>query len=277
MTYSDRPLLLLDVDGVLNPFGMSRNALDKSNYRKRDTQVADGRTFPVWLNREHGAWLLELAQACDLELVWATTWEDEANTLIAPRLGLPELPVVHFNFKAAKFSASPDWKCQAVLDYAGTRPLAWLDDDFEMFARERDWFVEKRGDIPTLLRTIPARVGLTNVDLDAVANWARGGASVPQPISVREPKTDLHRLLAMPWSTEPAPTDPLWLARQQADFTEGFHACANGLCDRRVKDGVGYCCTPCAVAQQKCYEIHEDGPLGHTTSCAQRHVERSTV
>jgi hypothetical protein len=28
------------------------------------------------------------------ELVWATTWPAEANEVIAPRLGLPELPVV---------------------------------------------------------------------------------------------------------------------------------------------------------------------------------------
>jgi len=28
------------------------------------------------------------------ELVWATTWQGEANEVIAPRLGLPGLPVV---------------------------------------------------------------------------------------------------------------------------------------------------------------------------------------
>ncbi len=36
----------------------------------------------------HGPQLLSLP----FDLVWATTWEEEANTFIAPVLGLPELP-----------------------------------------------------------------------------------------------------------------------------------------------------------------------------------------
>jgi hypothetical protein len=35
-----------------------------------------------------------LALGC--QLVWATTWMADANDLVAPRLGLPELPVVEF-------------------------------------------------------------------------------------------------------------------------------------------------------------------------------------
>ncbi|WP_443064246.1 hypothetical protein [Streptomyces sp. NBC_00525] len=37
-----------------------------------------------------------LLAALPCELVWATTWEDEANIDLAPRLGLPPLPVVHW-------------------------------------------------------------------------------------------------------------------------------------------------------------------------------------
>ena len=33
---------------------------------------------------------------CPANSIWATTWEHEANTEIAPRLGLPQLPVVHW-------------------------------------------------------------------------------------------------------------------------------------------------------------------------------------
>jgi len=43
----------------------------------------------------HSAWLRELSGVYDL--IWATTWEHDANKHIAPRLGLPPLPVVEFS------------------------------------------------------------------------------------------------------------------------------------------------------------------------------------
>src|ERR1044072_6816824 len=79
-----RPLLLLDVDGPLNPYAASRRWLDGSDYRKRDITVTDGRTFPVWLDKSHGPLLLDLAETAGLELVWCTTWEHMANTEIGP-------------------------------------------------------------------------------------------------------------------------------------------------------------------------------------------------
>jgi hypothetical protein len=50
-----------------------------------------------------------------------------------------------------------------------------------------------------------------------------------------------------------------------------LHSC--GGCDRKTT--AAYCCGPCADASERHYEIHEDGPLGHTTSCNDRHALRS--
>lgn len=160
-----KPLLLLDVDGVFNPTA-SRRWLDQSDFRKRNTTVANGFTYPVWINRAHGKQILDLATDHDLELVWCTTWEHEANQFIGPRLGLPELPVIKFGWKGMT------WKFGAVLDYAGDRPLAWFDDDFQLHAQYRDWFLEVRGDIPTLLHDVSAATGLVDEDFDTVAQWA---------------------------------------------------------------------------------------------------------
>ncbi len=52
-----------------------------------------------------------------------------------------------------------------------------------------------------------------------------------------------------------------------------LHACTNPLCERQTT--ALYCCGPCDVAHAKRYEIHEDGPLGHSESCNARHAERS--
>lgn len=83
-----KPLLLLDVDGVLNPMG--RPAPDFRRYR---CTIGDD-VYTVHLNPRHGRRLLELALVTGSELVWATTWEHHANDWIAPRIGLPSLPVI---------------------------------------------------------------------------------------------------------------------------------------------------------------------------------------
>jgi hypothetical protein len=66
------------------------------------------------------------ALPCDL--VWATTWEDEANTEIAPRLGLPPLPVVHWPEPSAEHEHVDrwfglHWKTRALVGVGGRATL----------------------------------------------------------------------------------------------------------------------------------------------------------
>lgn len=56
-----------------------------------------------------------------------------------------------------------------------------------------------------------------------------------------------------------------------------FKKCINSLCFRKVKHGVMYCCMACNMADDRRYEIHESGPLGHSPDCNQRDVERGTI
>ena len=75
-------LLFLDVDGTLIPFGAT------------DPYPEYGPPSPAHpllarLDPSLGPRLLALG----CELTWATTWLEDANTLLAPRLGLPTLPV----------------------------------------------------------------------------------------------------------------------------------------------------------------------------------------
>ena len=155
-----RPLLLLDVDGPLNPF----RATKPKGYTMHRLPTA-GSSFNVWLNHDHGSMLLDFAAEHGLELVWCTTWEHDANVCVGLHIGLPELPVIEFGFTAH------DWKFGAVLRYAAGRPLAWLDDDFLLFDTEQQAFLEQRGDTPTLLHLVSPGVGLTADDLDTVGAW----------------------------------------------------------------------------------------------------------
>jgi len=49
-----------------------------------------------------------------------------------------------------------------------------------------------------------------------------------------------------------------------------YKSCNNPLCDFIVPQSVLYCCAGCNQAHEGKYEIHEDGPLGHGSSCARR-------
>lgn len=104
----------------------------------------------MWLNPEHGVELNRLGA----QLVWATTREHKANTMIGPAIGLPNLPVITFGAE----QASSSWKYAAVDRYAAGRPLAWLDDDFDLFPTARDGFLDPR-------------TGITREHLTAVEKW----------------------------------------------------------------------------------------------------------
>jgi hypothetical protein len=158
-----KPLLLIDVDGPLNPYAAKATRRPEGYTTHR--LAPGGQTYRVWLNPAHGPMLLEFAERTGMELAWCTTWEHDANTMIGPVIGLPELPVVEFGYRAT------EWKFSGVLPYADDRPVAWLDDDFEHFPAEQEWFLRHREDIPTLLHHVSARVGITSADLDAVAAW----------------------------------------------------------------------------------------------------------
>jgi hypothetical protein len=94
--HAERPLLFLDVDGTLLPFG-------------QDPQRQPGDAAPdshlARLSPEVGFRLAALP----CELVWASTWEDEANAEVAPRIGLPPLPVVNWPEPSAEGEREDQW------------------------------------------------------------------------------------------------------------------------------------------------------------------------
>jgi hypothetical protein len=91
----NRPLLFLDVDGPLIPIGGHHDAIDYRLDRRLTPALARALASNPLLYRldtRCGRWLAALP----CKLVWATTWMADANEVIGPLLGLPELPIVQW-------------------------------------------------------------------------------------------------------------------------------------------------------------------------------------
>lgn len=167
-----RPLLFLDVDGVLNPYDTPRLPLEYAPHLVRGHMVR--------LNAAHGVWLAHLAQV--YEVVWASLWGATAPAEIGRRLGLAEAEAI--DFTCLQGEGEPDctgatFKLGAVAARAGDRPCAWVDDDFHDDART--WATQRGA--PTLLVQPDPHVGLTGAHIIALMEFAAeaGCYDTPDP------------------------------------------------------------------------------------------------
>jgi hypothetical protein len=149
-----RPLLLLDIDGVLNPFAAQTIP---DGYVERHLFDGD----PVLVNVRHGDWIRELAAVFDV--VWVSGWGEDANRVLAPLLRLAALPVVPL--PSAPFAATA--KVSAVAAFAGQLPAVWIDDALTEAARV--WAAGRRA-ATLLIPTNPA-VGWTRRHVDQALRW----------------------------------------------------------------------------------------------------------
>lgn len=109
------------------------------------------------------------------ELVWASTWEDEANIELAPRLGLQPLPVVHWPEPSAEREHEDrwfglHWKTRTLVEWADGRPFMWVDD--EIADADRDWVLAHHHGRALVHRVVPS-CGLTEKDFAVLDEWLR--------------------------------------------------------------------------------------------------------
>jgi HAD domain in Swiss Army Knife RNA repair proteins len=160
-----RPVLLLDIDGVLNPFAA---ATCPPGYTEHDLFPGED---PVRLCQEHGQWIAELAGLFDV--VWASAWGRHANLLVGPVLHVPALPYV--DFPPVPFA--PAEKVPAVVRHVRDRQAVWIDD---VVTPEARLWAAGRG-TPTLLIEVDPAGGLTRDTVDRALGWAvRHAAAGPE-------------------------------------------------------------------------------------------------
>ena len=164
------PLLFLDVDGPLIPFGATSAQVPHGYPTYPLDGMPPGAEANPLLARIDPALGPRLA-ALPCELVWATTWMADANACVAPRLGLPPLPVVDWPEPSEEDGrARLHWNTRALSRWAAGRSFAWVDD--EITDADRAW-VAAHHDRPCLLHRVDARLGLTDADFAALSAWLR--------------------------------------------------------------------------------------------------------
>jgi hypothetical protein len=155
----NRPLLLIDVDGVISLFGF-----DPARRPAGRFEVVDG--IAHFLSATAGEHLRRLCEA--FEPAWCTGWEEKANEYLPRALGLPgRFP--HLSFAGATPHVHGHWKLRAIDSYAGPdRPVAWIDDAHDL--RCEVWASTRPG--PTLLITTDPATGLTGDHVERLLDWA---------------------------------------------------------------------------------------------------------
>jgi hypothetical protein len=160
---SGRPILFVDVDGVISIFGFEQGSPPPGDFHWIDGIVH-------CISTSAGERLARLAE--EFDLVWATGWEEKANEYLPHLLNLDgDLPVLTFD--GAAVFGSAHWKLNAIQAYAGERPAAWIDDFIDDECRE---WAERRS-APTLLVQTDSSAGITDEDVELLLDWAARAAS----------------------------------------------------------------------------------------------------
>ena len=187
------PLLLLDVDGVLNALG--RPLPPDWDDWQTGWATAGGRDYPIAWSPSVVRRLLAWHDERRVEVQWLTTWGHDANTSLRHLLELPEL-VVAGTFDDDVAAGDPNaaagalasvtpaardeltgrwWKFDVVRRVVRAEPgrrLVWLDDDLAGEDDLRAWASREADCLPL---APPPRSGLRPMDLDVVSAWLGGG------------------------------------------------------------------------------------------------------
>lgn len=216
MTHVNKPLLLVDVDGPLNPTTLrvrkgddegaafvmhhmrprgyeelspeefARQMAERRAQRMSGLHTAGkpGDPLPVLISTLHAAEFARLREHFDV--VWATTWLDEANRFLSPLLGLPgDLPWVPFTAEELANKNRPQlgrrngsWKTPIIArwldEHHPGRGWAWVDD--EVNQRDRTWFRDHhyalREAVPHLVLRVEDHRGLRSDDFARLRDFA---------------------------------------------------------------------------------------------------------
>lgn len=161
-----KPVLLLDVDGVVN-------ALSRRGWPD-DTIWADLRIGRYRIQIAHPVvdWLQRLHDEGRVEVQWHTTWQDLVYQ-ITNQLGLPKAPITDAP-EITTFTDGSDgwWKIPAVTRaLESERPVIWVDDDIDYDVMARAVVDSTATHVPRLLVCPGSMEGLMADQIARIDGW----------------------------------------------------------------------------------------------------------
>lgn len=172
-----KPLLFVDVDGVISTYGFAGNGGVPSGTRPLGAVAAGGVTGTLHnvegiihhIGADMDRRLTELLP--HFEAVWATGWGERANEHLVHLLSLPgELEVVEFAV-APSTDGSGHWKLDTLTARAAGRAAAWIDDGHNAACEAWAAARESIGEATLLVSTDPY-CGLTDAHVNELVVWA---------------------------------------------------------------------------------------------------------
>lgn len=186
----EKPLLLLDIDGVLNVFANSRGF--------RRVEIGG---YTIHLNPEH----VEIVQAFEekFDVVWSTMWQAQARSDFAPEAGfghawrhidfdahwndvelMEQVLAQTRNAGARLFDQSVgNYKHPGFVATVADRAAVIVDDDLELW--QHDWALQRSLDIPTALVQPDPFVGLTREHAETILEFAECVQDATIPTNLR--------------------------------------------------------------------------------------------
>lgn len=166
-----RPVVFLDVDGVLNAVPLDGVAPKTFT----DWQTSRRNGFRIIHSPEMGARLAAL----EADIYWLTTWCELANEHIGPLFGWGELPVL--GQAQWRNDRGPGWwKSKAAEQFVAEhhRPYVWIDDDLGSATRngECGWLISD--ETPRLLVSPSTGTGLRPDQLAAIETFVAENAPI---------------------------------------------------------------------------------------------------
>jgi hypothetical protein len=164
-----KPVILLDVDGPLNPWS-ARQGLPEgfTEHLTHPMGWETGKPLKVRLRATDGPELMKLG----CEIIWATAWEEDANKWIGPHIGLPELPHIDWIDRNIWSIEKLHWKTKRIVAWMAENrpgiPFIWLDD--EVTRKDRDWIAEFSAKGSTSLLISP-KFGLEESHFERIREW----------------------------------------------------------------------------------------------------------
>lgn len=165
------PVWFLDVDGVINSVGQPKPK--HGRHELVDVQTSNGRSYGIRYFPHLIARINDLHHSGLVDVVWLTTWNDDAPQRLAPAVGLDDFPVLP-DPQRPDWTSHPYahdrtwWKYGLVLEHLAAtpdRPVVWTDDDLDRRTKN-DLRARHRG--PAKLITPMPVPGLVDEHLDFI-------------------------------------------------------------------------------------------------------------